>query len=59
LVEDVINGRVFGTMNFDEDGDTSKMAAALLVNGNDQILILTSYDEQSLNPFILILAKQN
>jgi len=59
LVEDVINGRVFGTMNFDEDVDNSKMAAALLVNGNDQILILTSYDENDSNPFILILAKQN
>jgi hypothetical protein len=31
----------------------------LLVNGDDQILILTSYDEESLNPFLLILAKQN
>jgi hypothetical protein len=59
IVEDVINGRVLGSMNFDEDADNSKMAAALLVNGNDQILILTSYDEESLNPFILILAKQN
>jgi hypothetical protein len=59
LVEDVVNGRVFGTMNFDEDNDVSEMAAALLVNGNNQILILTSYDEESLNPFILILAKKN
>lgn len=59
IVEDVVNGRVFGTMNFDEDVDTSKMAAALLVNGNDQILILTSYDEEDLNPFMLILVKQN
>lgn len=59
LVEDVVNGRVFGTMNFDNDVEVSKMAAALLVNGDDQILILTSYDEESLNPFLLILAKQN
>ncbi|GAA0893855.1 hypothetical protein GCM10009122_35350 [Fulvivirga kasyanovii] len=59
IVEDVINGRVLGSMNFDEDNDVSDMAAALLVNGNDQILIVTSYDEESLNPIILILAKQN
>jgi hypothetical protein len=59
LVDDVINGRVTGTMNFDEDVDASGMAAALLVNGNNQILILTSYDEENTNPFILILAKQN
>jgi hypothetical protein len=59
IVEDVVNGRVFGTINFDNDVDVSKMAAALLVNGDDQILILTSYDEESLNPFLLILAKQN
>ena len=59
LVDNVINGRVTGTMNFDEDVDASGMAAALLVKGNDQILILTSYDEGYSNPFILILAKQN
>lgn len=59
LVEDVINGRVIGSMNFDEDGDMSSMASALLVNGNDQILILSSYDEDTLDPFILILARQN
>lgn len=59
IVDDVVNGRVFGTMNFDEDNDTSQMAAALLINGNDHILILTSYDEENQDPFILILAKQN
>lgn len=59
LVDNVINGRVLGTMNFDEDVDASGMAAALVVKGNDQILILTSYDENNANPFILILAKQN
>jgi len=59
LVDNVVNGRVTGTMNFDEDVDVSGMAAALLVKGNDQILILTSYDEGHSNPFILILAKQN
>jgi hypothetical protein len=59
VVDDVINGRVLGTMNFDNDVDVSQMAAALLVNGNDQILILSSYHEQELSPFILILAKQN
>jgi hypothetical protein len=59
IVENVVNGRVFGTMNFDNDADASSMGAALLVNGNDQILILTSYGEEDLNPFILILAKQN
>jgi hypothetical protein len=59
LVENVVNGRVYGTMNFDEDADVSQMASALLVNGNDQILILSSYSEGDLNPFILILAKQN
>ncbi|MBX2955107.1 MAG: hypothetical protein KF846_03055 [Cyclobacteriaceae bacterium] len=59
LVDDVINGRVLGSMNFDEFGDVSPMAAALLVNGNKQILILSSYDEKSFAPFILILAKQN
>lgn len=59
IVDDVVNGRVFGTMNFDEDNDTSQMAAALLINGNDHILILTSYDEENKDPFILILAKQN
>jgi hypothetical protein len=59
LVEDVVNGRVYGTMNFDEIQGGSQMAGALLVNGNDQILILSSYDEESQNPFILILAKQN
>jgi hypothetical protein len=59
LVENVVNGRVFGSMNFDNDVDASSMGAALLVNGNDQILILTSYDEEKLNPFILILAKKN
>lgn len=59
IVEDVVNGRVFGTMNFDEDIDSSEMAAALLVNGNEQILISTSYHEESKDPFILILAKKN
>jgi hypothetical protein len=59
IVEDVVNGRVFGTMNFDNDNEVSSMAAALLVNGNDQILILTSYHEEDLNPFILILATKN
>jgi hypothetical protein len=59
LVDDVINGRVLGSMNFDEFSDESPMAAALLVNGNKQILILSSYDEKSYDPFILILAKQN
>lgn len=59
IVENVVNGRVFGTVNFDNDQDASSMGAALLVNGNDQILILTSYGEEDLNPFILILAKQN
>jgi hypothetical protein len=59
LVENVVNGRVYGSMNFDNDVDASQMAAALLVNGDDQILILSSYDEETLNPFILILAKQN
>jgi hypothetical protein len=59
IVDDVVNGRVFGTMNFDEDNDTSQMAAALLINGNDHILILTSYDEENQDPFILILAKKN
>lgn len=59
IVENVVNGRVFGTMNFDNDQDVSSMGAALLVNGNDQILILTSYGEEDLNPFILILAKKN
>jgi hypothetical protein len=50
---------VYGTINFYEDGDQSSMGAALLVNGNDQILILTSYGEDDLNPFILVLAKKN
>jgi hypothetical protein len=59
LVDNVVNGRVYGTMNFDNDVDNSKMAGALLVNGTNQILILSSYDEAALNPFILILAKQN
>lgn len=59
IVENVVNGRVFGTINFDNDNDESAMGAALLVNGEDQILILTSYDEEDQNPFILILAKQN
>jgi hypothetical protein len=59
LVDNIVNGRVYGTMNFDNDVDHSKMAGALLVNGTDQILILSSYDEAALNPFILILAKQN
>jgi len=59
LVEDVVNGRVYGSMNFDSDKDVSSMGAALLVNGNNQILILTSYSEEDLNPFILILAKKN
>ncbi|MBX2963091.1 MAG: hypothetical protein KF687_11310 [Cyclobacteriaceae bacterium] len=59
LVDDIINGRVLGSMNFDEYNDESPMAAALLVNGNDQIMILTSYDEDNYNPFILILVKQN
>jgi hypothetical protein len=59
IVEDVINGRVLGNMNFDNDNDVSSMGAALLVNGNDQILILTSYGEEDLSPFILILAKKN
>jgi hypothetical protein len=59
LVEDVVNGRVYGSMNFDNLEGGSQMAGALLVNGNDQILILSSYDEESQNPFILILAKQN
>lgn len=59
IVENVVNGRVFGNVNFDNDQDTSQMGAALLVNGNDQILILTSYHEEHLNPFILILARQN
>lgn len=59
IVHDVVNGRVFGTMNFNEDNETSQMAAALLVNGNDHILILTSYHEENLDPFILILAKKN
>jgi len=59
IVENVVNGRVYGTMNFDNDQDASSMGAALLVNGDDQILILTSYGEEDLNPFILILAKQN
>ncbi|MDN4166268.1 hypothetical protein QWY31_12205 [Cytophagales bacterium LB-30] len=59
IVDNVVNGRVFGTVNFDEDNDTAKMGAALLVNGNDHILILTSYDEESQEPFILILAKKN
>jgi hypothetical protein len=59
LVDDVINGRVLGSMNFDNDNEVSNMAAALLVNGNNQILILSSYDEQDQNPFILILAKKN
>ncbi|MBL6447355.1 hypothetical protein JMN32_13635 [Fulvivirga sp. 29W222] len=58
LVENVVNGRVLGSMNFDDDNDVSEMAAALLVNGNDQILIVSSYDEESLDPIILILAKQ-
>lgn len=59
IVENVVNGRVFGTINFDNDKDESTMGAALLVNGDDQILILTSYHEEDLNPFILVLAKQN
>jgi hypothetical protein len=59
IVDDVVNGRVFGTMNFNEDNETSQMAAALLINGNDHILILTSYDEENQDPFILILAKKN
>jgi hypothetical protein len=59
LVEDVINGRVLGSMNFDNDKDVSEMAAALLVKGNDQIMIVSSYDEESLNPIILILVKKN
>lgn len=59
IVENVVNGRVFGTMNFDNDQDASSMGAALLVNGDDQVLILTSYGEEDLAPFILILAKHN
>jgi hypothetical protein len=59
LVENVVDGRVYGTMNFDEDVEVSKMGAALLVNGDDQILILTSYSEGDENPFILILARQH
>lgn len=58
LVHDVVNGRVFGTLNFDNDNDESSMGAALLVDGNQQILILTSYGEDDLNPFILVLVKQ-
>ena len=59
VIDDVINGRVLGSMNFDEDADTSAMSAALLVNGNNQIMVLISYDEEEQNPFILFLAKQN
>lgn len=59
VIQDVINGRVSGHANFDNDSDVSEMAAALLMNGNNQILILSSYDEESTDPFILILAKQN
>ncbi len=58
LVNNVINGRVLGTVNFDNDVDASEMAAALLVNGNDQILIVSSYDEESLEPFILVLVNK-
>jgi hypothetical protein len=59
LVENVVNGRVYGSMNFDNLQGGSQMAGALLVNGDNQILILSSYEEESQNPFILILAKQN
>ncbi|MFN6945472.1 MAG: hypothetical protein ACK4ND_11030 [Cytophagaceae bacterium] len=60
VVQDVVNGRVLGNMNFDqEQNETSKLVGALLVNGNKQILIISSYDTESENPFILVLAKQN
>lgn len=58
LVENVVNGRVYGTMNFDEDNEVTEMAAALMINGTKQVLILTSYDESG-SPFILFLAKQD
>jgi len=58
LVDNVVNGRVYGTMNFNS-GNSAQMAAALGVQGNDQILILSSYSPDEGNPFILILAKQD
>jgi len=58
LVDNVVNGRVYGTLDFGE-GYVAEMAAALGIQGNDQILILTSYSPKEGNPFILILAKQN
>ena len=59
IVQEVINGRVLGTMNFDNDAEVSTMAAALLVNGDNQIMVLSSYDEEGKDPIILVLAKQN
>jgi len=59
IVEDVVNGRIYGTMNFDEDNDVSSFGGGLLVSGNDQILIFSSYNEDDNNPFILVLAKKN
>lgn len=59
VVENVINGRVLGKTNFDNDDTMSEMAGALLVNGSQHILVLSSYDEESKDPFILILTKTN
>lgn len=58
IVENVVNGRAYGSMVFGEL--TTDMAAALHVNGNDQILIVTSTSPEEGNPpIILILAKKN
>jgi hypothetical protein len=59
VVEDVINGRVLGHTNFNHDATVSEMAAALLVKGNKQILVLSTYDEESHDPIILVLTKSN
>ena len=57
IVENVVNGRVYGTMGF--HNGVTQMAAALHVSGDDQILILSSTSADEGNPpFILVLAKQ-
>lgn len=58
LVDNVSKGRVLGRMDF--GGQQTDMAAALLVNGNDQILIISSTSvSNGTPPFIVVLAKQN
>lgn len=57
FVENVIDGRAQGYLEFPDAEGQSAMTAAYGINGDDQLLILSSFAQGDGSPFIVVLAK--